>query len=47
MKQPEFCPYCKGKLEKKGMMTYICKDCKVLITIRVECKIDSPVFKNE
>ena len=47
MKQPEFCPYCKGKLEKKGKMTYICKDCKAIITIQVECKIDSPVLKGE
>ena len=47
MKKPEFCPYCQRKLEKKGMMTYACKHCKVRMYIQVECEIDSPILKGE
>jgi len=46
VKKPEFCPYCQRKLEKKGMMTYACKHCKVRMYIQVECEIDSPVLKD-
>ena len=45
MREPTYCPYCKEKLQKE-IVAYACQKCKVLIYIRIECTIDSPLLKD-
>jgi len=48
MKTPKYCPFCGEEvLEKKGMMTFTCMKCKILVCIQVECTIDSLILMDE